>query len=101
MTRTTILWRWRWWWRKSYTAIPSHHDITCFYKEEYNKVNGLESAKDIWDTLKTAHEGDKITKITKRELLEGELQRFTMLKREDMQEMYNRLNILANQVRDS
>jgi hypothetical protein len=26
-------------------------------REEYNKVQGLKSAKEIWDMLKTAHEG--------------------------------------------
>jgi hypothetical protein len=60
-------------------------------------VNGLESANDIWDTLKTAHEGDDITKITKMELLEGELRRFVILKGEGRQEMYNRLKALVNQ----
>jgi hypothetical protein len=25
---------------------------------------GLKSAKEIWDVLKTAHEGDEVTKIT-------------------------------------
>jgi hypothetical protein len=33
----------------------------------------VESANDIWDVLKTAHEGDEVTKITKRETIEGEL----------------------------
>jgi hypothetical protein len=32
----------------------------------------LKSAKEIWDVLKTAHEGDEVTKITKRETIEGE-----------------------------
>jgi hypothetical protein len=59
--------------------------LASLYREEYNKVNGLKSAKDKWDTLKTVHEGDKITKITKREHLEQELRRFTMLKIEDME----------------
>jgi hypothetical protein len=45
-------------------------------QEEYNKVQGLKSAKEIWDVLKTAHEGDEVTKITKRETIEGELVRF-------------------------
>jgi hypothetical protein len=58
--------------------------LAPLYREEYNKLNGLETAKDIWDTLNTANESDKITKITKRELLEGELSRFTMLKGEGM-----------------
>jgi hypothetical protein len=36
-------------------------------REEYNKVQGLKTAKEIWDVLKTAHEGDEVTKITKWE----------------------------------
>jgi hypothetical protein len=47
-------------------------------RDEYNKVNGLESVKEIWDTLKMVYKGDKITKITKMELLEVELGRFAM-----------------------
>jgi hypothetical protein len=54
-------------------------------QEEYNKVQGLKSAKEIWDVLKTAHEGDEVTKITKRE---------------EPQSMYNRLKTLVNQVRN-
>jgi hypothetical protein len=37
----------------------------------YNKAIGLENAKEIWDTLRTAHEGNTMTKTTKMELLEG------------------------------
>jgi hypothetical protein len=35
--------------------------------EEYNKVQGLKTAKEIWDVLKMAHEGDEVTKITARD----------------------------------
>jgi hypothetical protein len=45
--------------------------LACLSREEYNKVQGLKSAKEIWDVLKTAHEGDEVTKITKRETIEG------------------------------
>jgi hypothetical protein len=41
-------------------------------------VQGLKSAKEIWDVLKTAHEGDEVTKITKWETIEGELGRFML-----------------------
>jgi hypothetical protein len=41
-------------------------------------VQGLKSTKEIWDVLKTAHEGDEVTKITKREMIEGELGRFML-----------------------
>ena len=35
-------------------------------------MQGLKSAKEIWDVLKTAHEGDEVTKITKQETIEGD-----------------------------
>jgi hypothetical protein len=72
--------------------------ITSLSREEYNKVQGLKSAKEIWDVLKTAHEGDEVTKITKRETIEGELGRFMLNQGEDLQAMYNRLKTLVNQV---
>jgi hypothetical protein len=63
-------------------------------------VQGLKSAKEIWNVLKTTHEGDEVTKITKRETIEGELGRFVLNKGEEPQAMYNRLKILVNQVRN-
>jgi hypothetical protein len=50
--------------------------------------------------LKTTHEGDEVTKITKRETIEGELGRFVLNKGEEPQAMYNRLKTLVNQVRN-
>jgi hypothetical protein len=75
--------------------------LASLSREEYNKVHGLESAKDIWDVLKTAHEGDEVTRITKRETIEGELGRFMLHQGEEPQAMYNRLKTLVNQVRNS
>jgi hypothetical protein len=60
----------------------------------------LKSAKEIWDVLKTTHEGDEVTKITKRETIEGELGRFMLHQGEEPQAMYNRLKTLVNQVRN-
>jgi hypothetical protein len=40
-------------------------------KDEFDRVNGLEKAKDIWDTLEGAHEGTKPMKKAKRQLIEG------------------------------
>jgi hypothetical protein len=74
--------------------------LTSLCREEYNKVQGLKSAKEIQDVLKTAHEGDEVTKITKREMIEGELGRFILNQGEEPQAMYNRLNTLVNQVRN-
>jgi hypothetical protein len=61
-------------------------------------LQGLKSAKEIWEVLKTAHEGDELTKITKRETIEGELGRFFLNKGEEPQAMYNRLKTMVNQV---
>jgi hypothetical protein len=74
--------------------------LASLSREEYNKVQGLKSAKEIWDVLKTAHEGDEVTKITKQETIEGELGRFRLRQGEEPQEMYNRLKTLVNQVRN-
>jgi hypothetical protein len=70
--------------------------LVSLCKEEYNKVQGLKSAKEIWDVLKTVHEGDKVTKITKRETIEGELDRLVLNKGEEPQAMYNRLKTMVN-----
>jgi hypothetical protein len=74
--------------------------LASLCQEEYNKVQGLKSAKEIWDVLKAAHEGDEVTKITKRETIEGELGWFVLNQGEEPQAMYNRLKTLVNQVRN-
>jgi hypothetical protein len=72
--------------------------LASLCREEYNKVQGLKNAKEIWDVLKMAHEGDDLTKVTKREMIEGELGRFVLNKGEEPQAMYNRLKTMVNQV---
>jgi hypothetical protein len=74
--------------------------LASLCREEYNKVQGLKNAKEIWDILKTAHEGDVVTKITKHETFEGELDQFVLNKGEEPQAMYNRLKTMVNQVRN-
>jgi hypothetical protein len=72
--------------------------LASLCREEYNKVQGLKSTEEIWDVLKTAHEGDEVTKITKRETIDGELGQFVLNKGEEPQVMYNRLKTMVNQV---
>jgi hypothetical protein len=73
--------------------------LASLCREEYNKVQGLKSAKEIWDVLKKAHEGDKVTKITKRETVEDELGQFVLNKGEATSYV-QRLKITVNQVRN-
>jgi hypothetical protein len=47
--------------------------LASLCRDEYNKVSGLDNAKEIWDSLKISHEGNNATMITKMELVEGEL----------------------------
>jgi hypothetical protein len=45
----------------------------------FNRVNGVETAKEIWETLQRAHEGTKPMKKGKRQLIVGQLDWFVML----------------------
>jgi hypothetical protein len=74
--------------------------LASLCREEYNMVNGLQNAKEIWDTLRIEHEGNLMTKITKMEVIEGKLGRFAMKRGAGPQEMYNRRKTLVNQVRN-
>jgi hypothetical protein len=70
--------------------------LASLFRDEYNKVNDLDNAKQIWDTLKISHEGNDATMITKMELVEGELGRFVMKRGEEPTKIYNRLKTLVN-----
>jgi hypothetical protein len=73
--------------------------LASLCRDEYNKVSGLDNAKQIWNTLKISHEGNDATMITKMELVQGELGRFTMIRGEEPTQTYNRLKTLVNQIR--
>jgi hypothetical protein len=73
--------------------------LASLCRDEYNKVSGLEYAKQIWDTLKISHEGNDAAIITKMELVEGELGRFAMIRGEEPTQTYNRLKTLVNKIR--
>jgi hypothetical protein len=73
--------------------------LSSLEKDEFDRVNGLDKAKDIWDTLQRAHEGTKPVKKVKRQLIEGQLDRFVVLDDENPQEMDNQLKKPVNMVR--
>jgi hypothetical protein len=68
-------------------------------KEKFNCVDGLDVAKDVWTTLRMAHEGSKPVRKDNVEMLEGQLNRFIMYDDETPHEMFNRLKKLVNKVR--
>ncbi|XP_033511115.1 uncharacterized protein [Nicotiana tomentosiformis] len=65
--------------------------------DEYNRVSACESAKEIWKTLKTAHEGTtqvkqfKIDMLTKYEL-------FKMKEDESIQDMHTHFTSIINEL---
>jgi hypothetical protein len=72
--------------------------LASLCRDEYNKVSGLDNAKQIWDTLKISHESNDATMSTKMELVEGELGRFAMIRGEEPTQTYNRLKTLVNKI---
>jgi hypothetical protein len=68
-------------------------------KEEFNYVDGLDVAKDVWTTHRMAHEGSKPVRKAKVEMLEGQLNRFIMYNDETPHEMFNWLKKLVNKAR--
>ena len=67
--------------------------------DEFNRVANLESANEIWTTLKNVHEGTSSVRESKIELLKSKLDRFVMRDNETPSEMYNRLNLLVNEIK--
>jgi hypothetical protein len=68
-------------------------------KEEFNRVDGLDVAKDVWSTLWMAHEGSRPVRKAKVEMLEGQLNHFIMYDDERPHEMFNQLKKLVNKTR--
>jgi hypothetical protein len=72
---------------------------TSIDKEEFNQVDGFDVAKDVWNTLRMAHEGSRPMRKAKLEKLEGQLNCFIMYNDETPHEMLNRLKKLVNKAR--
>ncbi|XP_040377718.1 uncharacterized protein LOC121053823 [Oryza brachyantha] len=73
--------------------------LNSLSSEEFNKVDQLDEAKKIWDTLRIAHEGSRGVRESKIELLKGKLGRFVMEDEETPQEMYDRMMVIVNKIR--
>jgi hypothetical protein len=66
---------------------------------EFNRVDGIESAKVIWDTLRNLHEGTDSVRESKVEILKGQYERFVMLDGESPSDMYDRLSKIINEIK--
>lgn len=66
--------------------------LSAFSGSEFNRVDGIESAKVIRDMLRNLHEGTDSVPESKVEILKGQLKRFVMLDSESPSNMYYRLS---------
>jgi hypothetical protein len=83
--------------QRNYQAI--HIIKSSLTSKEYDKVDELKSAKEVWDTLFINHEGTKQVREGRIQVLESELNRFVIKDDESPQDMYNRLNKIINKIK--
>jgi hypothetical protein len=62
-------------------------------------VDGLDEAKEVWITLRMAHEGSKPVRKSKIDMLEGQLNKSVMFDDETTQDMFNILKKLVNKAK--
>ena len=67
--------------------------------QEFNKIQHVEVAKDIWNILKESHEGTSMIKEGKIDVIHEQLEDFVMLEDETIQQMFDRLMVLVNDIR--
>jgi hypothetical protein len=66
---------------------------------EFNRVEGLEKANEIWEKLMETYEGTSTVKEAKLCVYKGKFNEFTMKKDEDVSTMFNRLNDIVNELK--
>ncbi|RCV21586.1 hypothetical protein SETIT_4G149700v2 [Setaria italica] len=69
-------------------ATLTQYQFLC--TEEFDKVDGFQSAKEVWDTLFINHQGTKRVRKGRIRALESELNRFIIKEDETPQEMEKR-----------
>jgi hypothetical protein len=66
---------------------------------EFNRVNNLKTANEIWKKLMEIHEGTSTVKEAKMYVPKGKFSEFSMKKDESVREMFNRLNEIVNELK--
>ena len=66
--------------------------------DEFNRVSACESSKEIWDCLKTAHEGTEQDKESKIDMLTSRYENFKMKEGETIHDMFTILSSITNEL---
>ncbi|XP_022868003.1 uncharacterized protein LOC111387662 [Olea europaea var. sylvestris] len=64
--------------------------------EEFRRVSMCETTKEVWDILETMHEGTKILKNSKLQMLTSRFEEIRMKDDESFDEFYAKLNDIVN-----
>ncbi|KAG2667762.1 hypothetical protein I3760_15G130800 [Carya illinoinensis] len=64
--------------------------------EEFKRISMCEIAKEAWDILEVTHEGTKIVKNSKLQLLTSKFEEIKMLEEESFDDFYSKLNDIVN-----
>ena len=67
--------------------------------DEFNRVSACASAKEIWDCLKTSHEGTEQVKESKIDMLTSRYENFKMKEGETIHDMFTKLSSITNELR--
>ena len=67
--------------------------------DEFHRVSACESAKEIWDCLKTAHEETEQVKESKIDMLTSRYEKFKMKEGETIHDMFTKLSSITNELR--
>ena len=78
-------------------AINILHNALCI--EEYGRVKGFDTAKEIWDCLEMTHVGTSQVRTTKIRLLTKEYEAFEQLDGESLSDMQQRFNLIVNNLK--
>nr|XP_033510629.1 uncharacterized protein LOC117275461 [Nicotiana tomentosiformis] len=66
--------------------------------DEYNRISTCQLAKEIWESLQTAHEGTTQVKQSKIDMLTTEYELFRMKDDESIQDMHTRFTSIVNEL---
>ncbi|XP_070020901.1 uncharacterized protein [Nicotiana sylvestris] len=66
--------------------------------EEYNIISACDTAKEIWESLQTAHEGTTQVKQSKIDMFTTEYELFRMKDDESIQDMHTRFTSIINEL---
>lgn len=73
--------------------------VYCISSEEYNKISAYESAKEIWNCLRNAHERTEQVKESKADMLTSQYENSTMKEEKSIHDIYIRFSSITNELR--